>query len=112
MRIPKSEPKECQRSIKHFERMLKVANHWADNNIEIREHEYAPYFFGMWKVIAGNSEHRYQFVWDAREQELSIDDARFGNHGQQLTEWESYGMRKIDTRNGEDPFDFLIRFFD
>ena len=105
------DPREAEASVRHFERVLTLTKHFAARGIAVRGHEYYPHFFGMWKIIAGSFEHRYQFLWDAREQILSISDASFGEFGGQDKEWKPYGERSIDARNGEDPLKYVQEFF-
>ena len=89
-----------------------MAKHLASRGVAVRQHEYDPHFFGMWKIVAGTFEHRFQFIWDAREQILTISEASFGEFGSQQADWQAYGERSIDARQGADPFKYVEEFFD
>lgn len=98
-------------SVRHFERVLALAKHLAARGIAVRGHEYNPHFFGMWKIVAGSFNYRYQFLWDDREQILTISEASFGEFGNQDADWKPCGEKNIDARQGADPFKHIQEFF-
>ena len=102
----------AESSVRHFERVLALTKHLATRGIAIRGHEYEPHFFGMWKIVAGSFPHRYQFLWDARDQILTISEASFNEFGSQDGDWKPYGERSIDARHGADPFKYVQEFFE
>lgn len=104
--------KQCEASIQHFESVLALSKQLATRGIAIREHDYAPHFFGMWKIVAGSFEHRYQFLWDDRDQFLTISEASFGEFGSREADWKELSSRFIDARHGEDPFKHVQQYFE
>jgi hypothetical protein len=97
--------------IKHFERMLLLARGLDALGVSICGHEYDPHFFGMWKVIAGSFDHRYQFLWDDRDQVLTVSEGFFGEFGSQEGDWKQIREIGIDARKGADPFKYVEDFF-
>lgn len=105
-----SDSRDAEASVRHFERVLELTKHLAAKGVVVRGHEYAPHFFGMWKIVAGSIEHRYQFIWDARDQVLSVSEATFGSLGSQAGNWRPCGELTIDARRGADPFKYVEEF--
>jgi len=102
---------QCETSIRHFECVLALSKRLATRGIAIRGHEYDPHFFGMWKIVAGSFDHRYQFLWDARDQILTISEASFGKFGGQEADWMELAERCVDARHGGDPYKHVEEYF-
>lgn len=111
MKSMKPDMRQCETSNRHFERILALAKQLANRGIAVRGHEYYPHFFGMWMIIAGSFEHRYRFLWDDRDQILTISEASFDEFGNQDTDWKELADRYVDARHGEDPFKHVDVYF-
>ena len=110
MKPAKSAPEECESSVKHFKRVLALAENLASLGIRIRGHHYEPHFFGMWEIIAGSFNQRWKFLWDDRDQILFISKATFNEFGSIENDWIKISDEDIDARRGVDPFLFVERF--
>lgn len=112
MKPPPSTTHDCEASAQHFSRMEKVARHLANRAMAIRGYEYYPHFFGMWKIEAGSFDRRFQFLWDGREQTLTISEGVFEEFGKIVGDWKLVFEEVIDARHGADPFSHVEHFFD
>jgi hypothetical protein len=112
MKSQAPDSKEGEASVRHFERVLALTKNLAVRGVAVRGHEYYPHFFGMWKIIAGSFEHRYQFLRDARDQILCISEASFDEFGNELADWKKVAEREINARQGADPFRHVEQYFE
>lgn len=107
----KSKPNgQAEDSIAHFQQVLELAHALASRGVAIRGHEYDPHFFGMWKIVAGSFEHRFQFLWDDRDQVLTICEAEFQEFGNSSPDWAEIEERIIDRRSRANPFAYIDEF--
>jgi hypothetical protein len=101
---------QCQVGTEHFESVLKLTRALAEFGVAIRGHEYYPHFFGMWMLIAGSFRHTYRFLWDDRDQVLTVSEAKFEEFGNQEGDWREVLEEVIDRRHGADPFAFVENY--
>ena len=104
-------PKQCDLVVAHFDRVVSLAKRLMEGGTDIHYHEYDPHFFETWQIIAGSYRHRFQFIWNGRNQILTIGEAFFGKLGSLEGDWKRLRELVIDAKNGVDPIQYLVAFF-
>jgi hypothetical protein len=106
-----TEPNLYEMATAHFGRVLLLAKRLREARVDIHRHEYDPHFCGMWKIIAGSNRHRFLFIWDGRNQVLTIQESFFSPLGSWEGDWKELRKVSNDVRNGADPFKCVEGFF-
>ena len=92
-------------SLKHFTRMRSLAADLAQRHIAIYEHQVHLLAFGSFTVQVGTRHKRWRFVWDGKDDVMTVSFAAVSD-SRDVLEW----IEKETGQKSDAPYEFIGKY--
>ena len=96
--------------IKHFEKVLALANELKGIGVAIYQHQYDTLVFGSWTITTGKRKERVKFSWDGRDGFLTYSEAVFPDSSYSTREWKEIKCEGVDFKDDFTVYDRMKQF--
>ena len=101
---------DADSGIRHFQRLLALAESLRDIGISLYQHEWHCLAMGSWSLIAGTRHRSYLFSWDGRDGFIAVQGPFHAGQGTAASS-PSVANERLGVDPSVDPFQYVERFF-